>query len=98
MKSKLPIGNLLFRFSAAALLLLQAASPSQAYVLNSIVADMRQPASISGGSSCPQLTRFNASLAGGISRQWSTSLSSNPVNIFTADQTTAGRIAEINSV
>ena len=51
------------------------------YSLNYQVADMRQPASISGGTSCPQPTRFDTSVAGGINRQWSTSLGTSPVTI-----------------
>ncbi len=82
------------------LLFVHALAPpvTMGYVLNSVVADMRQPAAQSGGTACPQPTRFNASLAGGISRQWSTSLSASPVTIVTADQTADGRINEIAAV
>jgi Matrixin len=82
---------------AATLLLLHAAIPEAglAYMVNSIVADMRQPASVSGGTSCPQPTRFDISIAGGINRQWSTSLGTNPATILTADQTPAGQLNEI---
>jgi hypothetical protein len=84
---------------AAALLLLHAAMPEAglAYMLNSIVADMRQPASVSGGTSCPQPTRFDVSVAGAINRQWSTSLGTSPVTILTANQTPAGQLNEIES-
>ena len=71
--------------------------PALAYMLNSVVADMRQPASASGGTSCPQPTRFDISIAGGINRQWSTSLGTNPVTILTADQTPTGQLNEIAS-
>ncbi len=66
-----------------------------AYSLNYEVADMRQAAPISGGTSCPQPTRFDTSVAGGINRQWSTSLGTSPVTILTADQTPSGQLAEI---
>ena len=84
---------------AAALLLLHAAVPEAglAYMVNSIVADMRQPASISGGTSCPQPTRFDVSITGSINRQWSTSLGTSPTTILTANQTPAGQLNEIES-
>ena len=69
-----------------------------AYDLGTTVADMRQASSRSGGTSCPQLTRFDISTPGSINRQWSTSLGTNPVTILTADQTPAGRLNEIQAV
>src|ERR1700693_5070621 len=59
---------------------------------------MRQAASRSGGTSCPQFTRFDVSTPGAINRQWSTSLGSNPVTILTADQTSAGHLNEIETI
>ncbi len=87
------------RLLAAALLAMRIVWPSAAdgYSLNYQVADMRQPASVSGGTSCPQPTRFDTPVAGGINRQWSTSLGTSPVTIVTADQTPSGRLAEIAS-
>ncbi len=70
---------------------------SAAYVLNTVVADMRLPTSLSGTTACPQTTRANLSIAGGIRRQWSTSLGVNPVTILTADQTPSGRLNEIEN-
>ncbi len=69
-----------------------------AYDLGSSVGDMRQAASISGGSSCPQLTRFDVSTPGTINRQWSTALGATPVTILTAAQTPTGQLAEIETV
>jgi len=69
-----------------------------AYALGSSVGDMRQTAGRSGGTSCPQFTRFDVSTPGTINRQWSTSLGTNPVTILTVDQTAAGRLTEIESV
>ena len=59
---------------------------------------MRQAAALSGGTSCPQLTRFDVSTPGTINRQWSTSLGTDPVTILTADQTSAGQLNEIEAV
>jgi hypothetical protein len=74
------------------------AATAGAYTLGSEVADMRQPASLTGGTSCPQPTRFDVSTPGTINRQWSTSLGNSPVTILTADQTSAGQINEIEAV
>jgi hypothetical protein len=83
---------------AAWLFLMQMTSGfAGAYVLGSTVADMRQEAR-SGGTACPQRTRFNLSTPGAINRQWSTALSANPVTILTADQTPAGQLNEIETV
>ena len=68
-----------------------------AYDLGTTVADMRRAASASGGTSCPQLTRFDVSTPGSINRQWSISLGANPVTILTANQTAAGRLNEIEA-
>jgi Matrixin len=74
------------------------AATARAYTLGTIVADMRQPASLSGGTSCPQLTRFDISTPGSINRQWSTSLGTSPVAILTSDQTPDGQLNEIEGV
>lgn len=68
-----------------------------AYDLGMTVGDMRQAASQSGGTSCPQLTRFDISTPGSINRQWSTSLGASPVTILTADQTPDGQLDEIET-
>jgi hypothetical protein len=69
-----------------------------AYDLGTVVGDMRQAASISGGTSCPQHTRFDVSAPGAINRQWSTSLGASPATILTADQSPAGQLNEIEAV
>lgn len=84
--------------AVACLFLLQITAPAGAYDLGTTVADMRESASLSGGTSCPQMTRFSASAPGSIDRQWSTSLGTNPVTILTADQTPTGRLNEIQAV
>jgi hypothetical protein len=71
---------------------------SGAYALGTAVGDMRQSASLSGGTSCPQLTRFDASTPGAINRQWSVSLGNNPVTIKTLNQTPDGQADEIEAV
>jgi hypothetical protein len=74
------------------------AATAGAYDLGTTVADMRQAPALSGGTSCPQLTRFDISTPGSINRQWSTSLGGSPATIITANQTPGGQIAEIDSV
>lgn len=82
--------------AAACLFLAQiTASTAGAYALGTTVADMREPASVSGGTACPQLTRFDVSTPGSINRRWSTSLGISPVTILTADQTASGQLNEI---
>jgi hypothetical protein len=75
-----------------------AASSTGAYDLGTTVGDMRQPAPQSGGTACPQLTRFDIATPGTINRQWSTSLGTSPVTILTADQTPVGQLNEIEAV
>ncbi len=85
--------------AVACLFLLQiTAACTGAYDLGTTVADMTQAASQSGATSCPQLTRFDVSMPGGINRQWSTSLGTDPVTILTADQTSDGQINEIDAM
>ena len=82
---------------AAVLLLLHAAVPqaASAYMLNLVVADMRQTASLSGGTSCPQPTRFDLSNFGSIAVQWSTNLGMHPTTILTANPPSDGQLDEI---
>ncbi len=81
------------------LFLMQAtAASSGAYSLGTTVADMRQSASQSGGTACPQHTRFDISTPGTINRQWSTALGASPATILTANQTPDGKLGEIEAV
>jgi len=64
------------------------------YAFNMQVPDMRQPASVSGGSACP-VPAHQLSGAGNIAIRWSTALGTNPATILTQIQTPAGQIAEI---
>jgi len=84
--------------AVACLFLLQInAAYTGAYDLGTTVADMRHGAPQSGGTSCPQLTRFDISTPGSINRQWSTSLGTSPATILTADQTADGQLNEIEA-
>ncbi len=82
--------------AVAGLFLLQSTAAA-AYDLGTCVADMTQPANISGPTACPQLTRDDVSTPGSINRQWSISLGTNPVTIVTADLTTDGQLNEIEA-
>jgi hypothetical protein len=83
--------------AVACLFLLQiTAASTGAYDLGTTVADMTQAASQSGGTSCPQLTRFDVSTPGSITFRWSTSLGTQPATILTADQDpNGGQLDEI---
>jgi Matrixin len=73
------------------------APSAQGYTFDMVVPDVRQPASLSGGSACP-LPAHQLTAPGSINLQWSTALNTNPVTIVTQDQTTAGRLSEIAAV
>lgn len=68
-----------------------------AYSFNMIVPDVRQPASISGGSACP-VRAHQLSSAGSVSVRWSTALNTNPVTIVTQSKTASGQLTEIEQV
>lgn len=70
---------------------------AQGYAFNMIVPDVRQQASISGGSACPVRSRQPTTSAA-IALRWSTALNTAPVTILTADQTAAGRLNEVEQV
>src|SRR6267154_3740657 len=67
------------------------------YAFNQIVPDVRQPVGMSGGSACP-VRAHQRSGASSISMRWSTALGTSPVSILTQNQTTAGRLADIEQV
>jgi hypothetical protein len=67
------------------------------YSFNMIVPDVRQPASLSGGSACPIPSRRLTGV-GQIVDQWSTALNTSPVTILTTNQTPAGQLNEIEKV
>src|SRR5260370_83565 len=67
---------------------------TQAYSFDMIVPDVRQPASISGGSACP-VRAHQLTSTGSIAVRWSTALNTNPVTVVTQDQTASGRLTEI---
>lgn len=67
------------------------------YAFNEIVPDVRQPAGISGGSACPVRSHVRSG-PGSVAVRWSTVLSVSPVTIITQDQSTNGRLNEIEQV
>ena len=73
------------------------APSANCYTFDMVVPDVRQSASLSGGSACP-LPAHQLSNPGSIALQWSTALNTNPLTIITQDQTSAGRLSEIAAV
>lgn len=91
-----------FHYRAAAALLaifygLCGIPGANGYTFNEIVPDVRQPASLSGGSACPIPSR-DLIAPGSIPEQWSTTLGTNPVTILTQNQSGAARLNEIEQV
>lgn len=76
---------------------LYGATPASAYSFNEIVPDVRQPASVSGGSSCP-VRAHHLTTPGSTSLRWSTALNASPSSIITQEQTAPGRLNEIEQV
>jgi Matrixin len=68
-----------------------------AYSLDQVVPDVRQAASLSGGSACP-VPAHQLSAVGSIALRWSTALNSNPATIVTQSETAAGQLSEIEAV
>jgi hypothetical protein len=66
------------------------------YAFGYVVADVRQPAAVSGSTACPQRTRFLVA-PGSISRQWSTSLGTTPATIVSSAQLPSAQQSEIES-
>ena len=65
-----------------------------AYAFNMVVPDVRQAASVSGGSACP-VPAHQVTVAGSLAYRWSTALGSSPATIFTQSQTSSGQLTEI---
>lgn len=86
-------------FAALTALTLQigCAAQASAYAFNMTVPDIRQPASVSGGSACPVPARQPAS-AGSIALRWSSALGSNPPTILTQAQSSLAQVAELQQV
>jgi hypothetical protein len=88
------------KLSAALLSAIYVAAITQSaagYAFNLIVPDVRQPASLSGGSACP-VRAHQLSVTSAITLRWSTALAANPISILTQDQTASGRLSEIEQV
>jgi hypothetical protein len=73
------------------------APSAYAYTFSEIVPDVRQPASISGGSACP-VASHDVIAPGAIAEQWSTVLNTSPTTILTQNQTPAGQLNEVEAV
>ena len=71
-----------------------AAPAAQAYAFNMLVPDVRQPVGVSGGSACP-VRAHQLTTGGSLAVRWSMALNTNPVTVFTQNQTASGRLAEI---
>jgi hypothetical protein len=84
-------------FAISVILCVAMAATALSYSFDMIVPDVRQPASISGGSACP-VRAHQLAAPGSIAVQWSTALNTNPVTIRTQNQTPAGRLSEIEQV
>lgn len=67
------------------------------YSFDQVVPDVRQPASLSGGSACP-VPAHQLSASGSIPVQWSTALNSSAATIITQNQSGAAQLSEIESV
>jgi hypothetical protein len=76
---------------------LWSSAAAQGYSFNEIVPDVRQPASVSGGSACPIPSR-QLIAANSIAVQWSTVLGTSPQTILTTNQTSPGNLNEIQAV
>ena len=87
----------LARLTLTFLFTLWSASSASGYSFNEIVPDVRQPASVSGGSACP-VASHQLTSAAAIAFRWSTVLGANPTTILTQDQTPAGSLNEIEQV
>lgn len=79
------------------LLTLFSAHQALGYSFTQIVPDIRQPASLSGGSACP-VRAHRMTNSGSISAQWSMALGTSPVTVLTQDQSASGRLNEIEQV
>lgn len=64
------------------------------YAFNMQVPDVRQPASVSGGSACP-VPAHQLTGPGTIAYRWSTAIPSNPATIITQTQDSNGQLTEI---
>jgi hypothetical protein len=78
-----------------ALLHLAAAQDAEGYVLNYVVPDVRQPPAVAGDTACPQPMKMPPLFSGISGRVWATTLGSNPVTIRTLDQSSDGRLDEV---
>jgi hypothetical protein len=81
----------------AAALCMYSSNAGRGYAFDQIVPDVRQPVSFSGGSACP-VRAHQLSSPGRVAVRWSTPVGTTPVSIVTQDQTSAGRLNEVEHV
>lgn len=84
-------------FATTLFLVVWSVITAQGYSFNEIVPDVREPASVSGGSACPVPSHQLTSVAA-IAFRWSTALGTTPKTILTQDQTATGSLNEIEQV
>jgi hypothetical protein len=87
----------LCRITAGALALCLTLFPAQTargYTFDQVVPDLRLSPSVAGSSACP-VPAHQLTAAGSLTVQWSTILGTNPLAILTQDQSTSGRLNEI---
>jgi hypothetical protein len=96
-KSMRDVFRKLAAMSIALIYALWSAVAVHAYAFNQIVPDVRQPVGASGGSACP-ISAHQLAGPGSIAVRWSTALGTNPQTVLTNDQTSAGRLNEIEQV
>ncbi len=73
---------------------LLSAQTAQGYAFNEVVPDLRLSAAVAGTSACP-IPAHRLTAAGSLAVQWSTILGTNPVTILMQDQSSSGRLNEI---
>jgi hypothetical protein len=89
--------NTFQRTAAASLgfwIVLFSAQTAGGYSFNQIVPDLRLPGAIAGSSACP-IPAHRVTAAGSLAVRWSTILGTSPVTILTQDQSSSGRLNEI---
>lgn len=79
---------------AAIFLVMFTSQAASGYAVNQIVPDLRLPVAAAGASACP-IPAHQLTAAEKIAVQWSTILGTSPLTILTLDQSTSGRLNEI---
>ncbi len=75
-------------------IVLFSAQSAGGYSFNQIVPDLRLPGTVAGSSACP-IPAHRVTAARSLAVRWSTILGTSPVTILTQDQSSSGRLNEI---